>query len=288
MIALAIGAFLASAAPAVSGSAPAVAALQLALWKHGFYRGPLDGIRGPLTRKATRRFQRRVGLQVDGIAGPRTRSKLGRYGRPLLGKRIIRRGMVGFDVAEVQFLLLRKGAFVAIDGRFGRLTVAAVRGVQQRASLAPDGLIGLKTLAVLRTERQTRRIIDAAGIRTTIDVWALRYGVDAKLARALVWMESGFHPNLTSPTGAWGLFQIEPSTWAYVETVLARRRFKRTVTGNIHVGVLYLRHLLREFRGNERLALAAWYTGPRHVHRHGISGSARVFVDDVLAIQARI
>lgn len=251
------------------------------------YHGPLDGIRGPLTRIATRHFQLRAGLRVDGVAGPRTRRKLGPYGRPLLGKRIIRRGMVGFDVAEVQFLVRGSGALVPIDGRCGGLTVAAVRVAQEQAGLTPDGLVGPRTLAVLRTDRSAERIVDVVGIRTAIDTWAMHYGVDAKLARALAWMESGFHPNLTSPTGAWGVFQIEPSTWSYVETVLARRRFHRTVTGNIRVGVLYLHQLLREFGGNTRLALAAWYIGPRHVHRHGVSDIARLFVDDVLAIRAR-
>ena len=38
---------------------------------------PADGVYGPQTRRAVRRFQRASGLQVDGIAGPATLSALG-------------------------------------------------------------------------------------------------------------------------------------------------------------------------------------------------------------------
>jgi peptidoglycan hydrolase-like protein with peptidoglycan-binding domain len=48
-----------------------VAALQSAL---GI---PADGIYGPQTRRAVRRFQRANGLTVDGIAGPQTLAALG-------------------------------------------------------------------------------------------------------------------------------------------------------------------------------------------------------------------
>jgi peptidoglycan hydrolase-like protein with peptidoglycan-binding domain len=59
----------AAAASSVRGSG--VAALQRAL---GI---PADGIYGPQTRKAVRRFQRAHGLAVDGIAGPQTLAALG-------------------------------------------------------------------------------------------------------------------------------------------------------------------------------------------------------------------
>ena len=59
------------AAKVVRTSGSSVAALQQAL---GI---PADGIYGPQTRKAVRRFQRANGLTVDGIAGPQTLAALG-------------------------------------------------------------------------------------------------------------------------------------------------------------------------------------------------------------------
>ena len=38
---------------------------------------PADGVFGPQTERAVRRFQRSKGLLVDGIVGPQTRAALG-------------------------------------------------------------------------------------------------------------------------------------------------------------------------------------------------------------------
>ncbi len=100
---------LAAAAPVQAVLDPHVAGTQVALRAKGLYGGPIDGIAGPQTKRAVRTLQRREGILVDGVAGPQTRSRLGRLGRPLLGKRQIRRGMVGLDVSVVQFLLHRRG-----------------------------------------------------------------------------------------------------------------------------------------------------------------------------------
>src|SRR5829696_2818937 len=102
-----------------AASSSNVAALQSALKSKGFYAVAVDGIRGPYTVRAVRRFQRRRGLAVDGVAGPQTRRALGRHGRPPLGARVIRQRMRGWDVAALQFLLLRRGYSAgAVDGAF--------------------------------------------------------------------------------------------------------------------------------------------------------------------------
>jgi soluble lytic murein transglycosylase-like protein len=105
--------------------------------------------------------------------------------------------------------------------------------------------------------------------------------------RALAWMESGYQPDVVSRSGARGVLQVLPSTREYVETVLLGRRAPSTVSGWIQVGVVFLRQLLREFDGNERLALAAWYQGPTGVRRDGVSPRSRAFVADVLALRSR-
>jgi peptidoglycan hydrolase-like protein with peptidoglycan-binding domain len=366
---LPVKALLAFAAMAVStallvGPATAadqkVAGLQVALKQRGLYHGRVDGVAGPLTRKAVIKFQRRAGITVDGVAGPQTRRALGRLGRPPLGKRMIVHGALGWDVSVLQFLLRRQGYDPGpLDGEMGGRTTAALRAFQRSRGLTADAVVGPATLAalgrgrsgsgsgggatrshpqgdgytkvvvqrgenlsliaqrygttvsklarlnrlnprnfllegaVLRVPaRTTVNLVNVAytspeDVRALLDKWARTYGVDPQLVKALAWMESGFQTNLTSSVGAWGVMQIIPSTWDYVEDVLAGEKIPRTADGNIRVGVLYLRQLLRSFNGNERLALGGWYQGERAVRQHGLYKESKWFAKVVLALRKR-
>ena len=97
------------ASSASGARSPTVAALQVGLRAHGAYVGTVDGTFGPATAAAIRAFQRQAGLDVDGVVGPRTRAALGAFGRPALGSRVLGRGNVGWDVAQLQFLLAEHG-----------------------------------------------------------------------------------------------------------------------------------------------------------------------------------
>lgn len=337
-------------APAAGAFNPQIAGLQIALRNHGLYRGPIDGIQGRQTRQAIQVFQRRHRLRVDGLAGPRTRAALGPLGRPLFGTRVMRRGMRGYDVAVLQFLLRRHGLRPGrLDGRFGPRTARAVRRFQRRAGLTADGVVGPRTArrlcplpvctwrakprartrthrikpgetlttisrqygvtvtAIARANRlDPRRYIIAGAriripgaparmamtepfaVRAAIDYWSRVYGVDARLVRALAWWESGFNNSLVSAAGARGVMQVTPATWDYVETVLVGRRIPHTTHGNVRVGVAFFKQLLREFRGNVRLALAAYVQGPQSVRRDGLFRETRQYVAGVLALSRRL
>src|SRR3954447_24019892 len=149
-VAAAMLALLVLPAGAVARSAD-VAALQVALYARGTYGGDVDGIDGPATRTAVRRFQRRHGLVADGIAGPRTRRALGRHGRHPYGSRTLRPRRVGWGAAALQVGLAEHGfPSSTVDGGYGSHTVAAVTRFQTWAGLAPDGVAGPATLRVLR------------------------------------------------------------------------------------------------------------------------------------------
>ena len=152
VIVLALLLALVVAVPARAEAPPAkVAALQVGLKSLNLYRGYVDGIAGPLTRRAVIAFQRRRGLPADGIAGPQTRRALGWRGRPALGSRVLRAGNRGWDVAALQFLLQRAGHGPGrADGVFGPLTRAAVLRAQRAAGLVADGLAGPATIGSLR------------------------------------------------------------------------------------------------------------------------------------------
>jgi hypothetical protein len=287
------GALLASLLVAGHAAAanPQTVGLQVALRAYGLYTGPIDGIAGPATAAATRAFQHKHRLKPDGLAGRRTRAAMGVLGRPLFGRRTIKRGDFGWDVAVLQYLL----RLPAIDGFYGPETAAAVHKWQGRLHLGADGIVGPQTLAVLARRNSVplarpRRAVfvgSPTGIRASLERWAGHYRLDPKLVKALAWMESGYNPNLTSRTGAWGVMQIQPETWAYAENVLLGRDVPHTADGNVHVGTAYLHHLLHSFHGNEHYALAAWYQGELAVRKHGLYPETQTFVADVIALKAR-
>src|SRR5437660_8841115 len=206
-------ALLFAALPPATASArldPQAAGLQVALRAYGTYLGPIDGIPGPATVRGVRKFQQRVGLHVDGKAGRATRRALGPLGRPLFGKRTLRRGSFGWDVSVLQFLLARRGALVPIDGYFDTRTERALKHFQRTRRLAADGIAGVRTLAAFR--RRPRAAVRAqlvsatirapqSSVRALLDYWAAHYRVESKLVRAVAWMESGYQTDLTSPAG---------------------------------------------------------------------------------------
>ena len=373
---LIVGAVLAAAiafgpaASAAGGLNPQTAGLQVALRAQGLYRGPIDAIAGPETVAAVRAFQQTQGLPVTGLADARTRAALGPLGRPLFGARTLHHGAFGWDVAVLQFLLVRQGISVPVNAYFDAPTLHGVRVMQERLHLRSDGVVGPHTFtALVRREpvplagpiavkiaktrhHHTRRVLtrhhvvragetltgiarhyhttvarlarmnhvdpthvlligtrlrvprvghvaprtarvayrpqSVATVRSLLDRWAAHYGVSVHLVRALAWMESGFNNKLVSPVGARGIMQLLPSTFHFAENVLIGHRLHHNANGNVRAGVAYLAHLLHDFHGNKRLALAGWYQGEGAVRKHGLYKVSKTFVKDVLALEKRM
>jgi murein DD-endopeptidase MepM/ murein hydrolase activator NlpD len=142
---------LAGPGDAAARGSPAVAALQVALRGAGVYAGPVNGLDGPATAAAVRRFQSRHALVRDGIVGAQTLGALGPFARHRLGDRVLRRRDRGWDVAELEFALAWQGfPSGPFDGRFGPHVLGAVLRFQRSAGLPADGLVGPRTLAALR------------------------------------------------------------------------------------------------------------------------------------------
>ena len=109
-----------------------------------------DGIFGPATERALKRWQRRHGLVADGIAGPQTRSAMGLGAGPVLKrKRSSARGRAGrahhrsHRGGGVRSLQRRIG--VPADGVFGPATEAALKRWQAAHGLVADGVAGPQT-----------------------------------------------------------------------------------------------------------------------------------------------
>jgi murein DD-endopeptidase MepM/ murein hydrolase activator NlpD len=149
---LALALFPATAA--ARGPSANTAALQVALKALHHYSGAIDGIAGPGTKGAVKRFQRRHHLTADGVAGPQTRRALGRRGTPGLGSRVMRVGNRGWDVAALQFMLRRRGySSGSVDGGYGPNTRTSVSRFQSAAGMNADGAAGPATLRALRSRR---------------------------------------------------------------------------------------------------------------------------------------
>ena len=98
----------------------------------------------------------------------------------------------------------------------------------------------------------------------TISNISKEYNVEASLVRAVIQSESNFDPNAVSPKGAAGLMQLMPSTAKSVGVVDLYKPSE-----NIKGGVKYLKRLLKRYRWNTRLALAAYNAGPSNVEKYG-------------------
>jgi soluble lytic murein transglycosylase-like protein len=89
-----------------------------------------------------------------------------------------------------------------------------------------------------------------------------RHGIDARIVKAVIQVESSFQPGARSPKGAMGLMQLMPKT---ARQYAARNPYDPR--SNIEAGTKYLSQLLSKFE--LPLALAAYNAGEDAVRRFG-------------------
>jgi soluble lytic murein transglycosylase-like protein len=114
--------------------------------------------------------------------------------------------------------------------------------------------------------KQTARVAPVRGHRRYDGIileYATRYRVDPALVKAVIHVESRFQRRARSRRGAKGLMQLMPRTGrAYGARDLYDARH------NIRAGTNYLRSLIRRYRNDLRLAVAAYNAGARKVDLH--------------------
>jgi len=95
-----------------------------------------------------------------------------------------------------------------------------------------------------------------------IESAAANAGLDPRLLAAMVWQESGFHPEAVSSSGAIGLSQLMPATAAGLGVD------PWNTAENLDGGARYLAWTIEEF-GSIELGLAAYNAGPTRVREAG-------------------
>jgi soluble lytic murein transglycosylase-like protein len=102
--------------------------------------------------------------------------------------------------------------------------------------------------------------LSAVEVEPLIAAAAKTHQVDAKIVRAVMRQESAFRPCAVSAKGAQGLMQLMPAT---AERLGVQNSFDPGQ--NVEAGVRLLKELLSRYKGDLKLALAAYNAGPERV-----------------------
>ncbi len=124
-----------------------VAYLQFRLLNYGYFISA-DGIFGPATQNAVKKFQSDNSLVSDGIVGRNTWAKINNLNPTGV---TLRRGSRGVETYYLQQKLLSKLYPVTVDGVFGPATETQVKAFQSENSLVVDGIVGRNTWAKVAT-----------------------------------------------------------------------------------------------------------------------------------------
>ena len=108
-------------------------------------------------------------------------------------------------------------------------------------------------------------------IENAISKASKKYGVDEKLIKSIIKVESNFNPNVVSSAGAKGLMQLMPENCkAYGVTE------PFNIEQNIDGGTRHIKEYLDRYNQDVEMALMAYNGGPTRMMRRGVTS-----IDDI-------
>lgn len=146
------------------------------------------------------------------------------------------------------------------------LALAAPAGAEVKVATRADGLKVIYNEAPrYRARRQATALVPVpkAGWESLIDGYARSLGLEPRLVRAVIQVESGYNPRALSNKGAMGLMQLMPAT---VRELAVGDPYDPEE--NLRAGTAYLRRMLDRFDDRLEWALAAYNAGPSAVEEH--------------------
>ena len=171
--------------------------------------------------------------------------------------------IIAVPSARADYAVLRSGARLHVTGYqlYGDRVRLAVTGGQvdiaagELIDVEPEDLFPAPPPANADFAVRYAKFIHAA---------AQKYGMDERLIAQVIAAESNFNAKAVSRKRALGLMQLLRETAAHyaVANVFDPAQ-------NIDAGTHYLKDLLHRYRGDVRLALAAYNAGPEMVDRYG-------------------
>jgi soluble lytic murein transglycosylase-like protein len=165
--------------------------------------------------------------------------------------------------ARADYAVLRSGARLHITGyeRDGERVRLTVEG--GTLNVAAADLVAVEPEEHFAAVRAVP-VITPGPFGNLIHAAAEKHGVDESLIRQVIAAESNFNPRAVSRKRAQGLMQLLPTTAAFYSVANIFDPAQ-----NIDAGTRYLKDLLARYRGDLRLALAAYNAGPDMVERYG-------------------
>jgi len=144
-------------------------------------------------------------------------------------------------------------------------TLMQIRRTNIRASEFPKVTVHFTRPKIITRDKGIDQLENNSVFDSAIDAIASKHGVDAKLVKAVVRVESDFQPRAVSPKGARGLMQLMPGTAKRYGVVNSF-----DPVDNLVGGVRYLKDLLDMFDNNLTLALAAYNAGEGAVQKYNV------------------
>lgn len=189
------------------------------------------------------------------------------------------RGLFAGFCAALALLLMNREPDTALAQEDSTMALLGGDPATLRSELeTARGELELATMQLERLKRITHfstKYEIPAGLAEKIVDASQAEGIAPELAFRLVKIESDFKTRAQSPVGAVGLTQLMPATARHFSPGITRAKLMNPDT-NLRIGFRYLRGLIKEYKGNVKLALLVYNRGPvavQKARREGLNPS---------------
>jgi LysM repeat protein len=158
--------------------------------------------------------------------------------------------------------------------------------------LVPSTFLGFSyPAAVVSSANQNKALLNASPVpslqqmKSIVADTARRMGVDASLAMAFAFQESGFNQRAVSPANAIGTMQVIPSSGEWASDLVGRKLNLLDPYDNATAGIAIIRQLVRTSPDLDN-AIAGYYQGQYSVSQIGMYEDTKGYVAAIKANQS--